>query len=225
MICDLRWPIYNLQFISFFHFSEIQRERDWERVREKKREIPWGKVEGSTEHRAKAEQSAICDLRSTIYDLQWGATGRATTTTTSKLRRRQQRRDRGLLGLVYWGLVLVYVLGILFIFFFFYKHLCVWFARVCFAFVLGFDFSASDDATWWVSFLCQRCDGFHFWFFVLVFFFFFLVENPWACHKWATCNLLGSLWAWLCYKFFFFFQILVQIFFGFFFFFAWKLNR
>ena len=27
------------------------------------------------------------------------------------------------------------------------EHLCVWFAGVCFAFVLGFDFSASDDAT------------------------------------------------------------------------------
>ena len=26
------------------------------------------------------------------------------------------------------------------------EHLCVWFAGVCFAFVLGFDFSASDDA-------------------------------------------------------------------------------
>ena len=52
---------------------------------------------------------------------------------------------RGLLGLV---LVLVCVLRIFF--FFFDKHLCVWFAGVLcvwFAFVLGFDLSASDDTT------------------------------------------------------------------------------
>ena len=57
---------------------------------------------------------------------------------------------RGLLGLV-----LVCVLGIFFFFFFFFintsvfgllEHLFVWFAGVCFAFVLGFDLFASDDA-------------------------------------------------------------------------------
>ena len=99
------------------------------------------------------------------------------------------------------------------------EHLCVWFAGVCFAFLLGFDLSANDDTTWWVSFLYQRRDEFHFWFSV-----FFLVENLWACRERATYNILGSPWAWLFYYFFFLFQILVQIFFGFFFFFFFFLG-
>ena len=61
-------------------------------------------------------RSAICDLRSTICD-----EGRATTTMTSEMR----RRDRGLLGLVCWGLVLVCVLGIFFIYLFFFINTSV----------------------------------------------------------------------------------------------------
>ena len=58
-----------------------------------------------------------------------------------------QRRDcpwvNGLLGLI-----LVCVLGIFFFFLINTSVLCVWFAEFCvwFAFVLGFDLSASDDA-------------------------------------------------------------------------------
>ena len=134
---------------------------------------------------------------------------------------------RGLLGLV-----LVCVLGIFF--FFFYKHLfalclvccvlCVWFA-----FVLGFDLSANNDATWWDSARRQQHDGFNFWFSFS--FFFFWVENLWACREQATCNGLavglacrGLLGLVLLFYLNLFFQILVQIFFwGFFFFFlAWK---
>ena len=69
--------------------------------------------------------------------------------TTSELRRRRWRCDRGLLGLV-----LVCVLEIFFFFFLIntsvfglLENLCVWFAGVCFAFVLGFDLFVSDDAT------------------------------------------------------------------------------
>ena len=97
---------------------ERERERDWERVREKKREIPWGRVGGSTEHWSRGRaicnlQFAICDFRFAICNLRFAICdeGRATTTTTSELR----RRDHGLLGLVCWGLVLVYVLGIFFL--------------------------------------------------------------------------------------------------------------
>ena len=51
---------------------------------------------------------------------------------------------RGLLGLV-----LVCVLGIFFFFLINTSVLYVWFAKFCvwFSFVLGFDLSASDDAT------------------------------------------------------------------------------
>ena len=37
----------------------------------------------------------------------------------------------------------------------------------------------------------------------LYYYYYFLVENSWACRERATCNLLGSPWAWLCYNFFF----------------------
>ena len=128
-------------FISFFHFSEIKRERLRESQREKERNTL---REGRREHRApstraEAKRSAICDLRSAICDLRSAICdlrsaicdeGRAMTTTTSELR----QRDHGLLGLVCWGLVLVFVWGIFF--FFFDKHPCVWFAGVCFAFAL-----------------------------------------------------------------------------------------
>ena len=38
------------------------------------------------------------------------------------------------------------------------------------------------------------------------FFFFFFFENPFVCYLY---NLLDLPWAWLCYNFFFFLQILV----------------
>ena len=31
----------------------------------------------------------------------------------------------------------------------------------------------------------------------LYYYYYFLVENSWACRERATCNLLGSPWAWL----------------------------
>ena len=65
---------------------------------------------------------------------------------------------------------------------------------------------------------------------ILCIFFFFLVENLWACHEQATCNglIVGLACRGLrfvfCFFSSFFFQILVQIFFGFFFFF-WLESR
>ena len=94
MICE--------NFILFFHLSEIKKERLRESQREKERNTL---KEGRREHRAPEQRQS--DLQSVIYD-----EGRATTTTMTEL----QRRDRGLLGLVCWGLVLVCVWGIFFFF-------------------------------------------------------------------------------------------------------------
>ena len=134
-------------FRSLFNFSEIKSERLRESQREKERNtLREGRREhqaASTEHRSRGR--AICVLRSPICDE--GRPGE---------RRRRRRRARcgdndgdvtvrGLLGLV-----LVCVLGIFFFFFLINTFvLRVWFAEFCvwFAFVLGFDLFASDDAT------------------------------------------------------------------------------
>ena len=80
-------------FISFFHFSEIKRERLRESQREKERNTL---REGRREHRAPEQRQS--DLQSAIFDLRFAICDerQATTTTTSEL----QRCDRGLLGLV-----------------------------------------------------------------------------------------------------------------------------
>ena len=83
-----------ISYSHFFHFSERKREKYLERG-------PEG------EHRAPstgAEVEAQSDLRSAICD-----EGRAAAS---------RRCDRGFLGLVCWGLVLVCVLGIFFFFFY-----------------------------------------------------------------------------------------------------------
>ena len=151
--------------------------RDWERVREKKGKIPWGSAGGSTKWwalstGAEAEQFAFSDLW-------WGAIGRAMMTTTSSL----QRRDRP------WVIGFGFGLRIR-DFFIFDKHLCAlclvcWVLCVWFAFVLGFDLSASDDATWWDSARRQRRDRFNFWLYIYIYFFFFFFG-------WES---VGLLWA------------------------------
>ena len=180
---DLRSPMTDLpstickNFISFFHFSEIKRERK----REKKREIPWGRAGGSTEHRIRGRP--ICDLWSPICD-----EGRATMTTRSKL----QRRSDVTVG--YW----VWFAGVWFWFWFVYwgffffldKHLChfvfgLLLSLICFClFALYRQYWGliSLPPIW---FLCSDVMGSIFWFSVLIFFFFF-VENPWACRERAT---------------------------------------
>ena len=111
---------------------------------------------------------------------------------------------------VYWG----------FFFFFFDKHLCVWFTGVCFAFALYRQYWGliSLPATWWVSFLILCID----------FFFFFLVENPWACCERVTSVIywarrgLGSVT-----NFFFFLDFssnFFWVFFIFYFLFLYKLE-
>ena len=135
----------------------------------------------NTKHRSRGR--AIYVLRSLIYDE--GRPGE-----------RRRRRDcpwvSGLLGLI-----LVCVLGIFFFFFFLINTsvLCVWFAEfyIWFAFVLGFDLSASDDATWWDSARRQRLDGligFNFWLSV----FFWLRIRGLAV---SELPIMGSPWAWL----------------------------
>ena len=146
-----RWPIYCLRCRSaihfLFNFSEIKSERLRESQREKERNtLSEGRMEhrvASTEHRSRGR--AICVLRSPICDEGW----------PSERRRARLGDDDGnvtVRGLL--GLVLVCVLGIFF--FFFDKYLCAlclvcWVLCVWFAFVLGFDLFASDDATWWDS--------------------------------------------------------------------------
>ena len=60
----------------------------------------------------------------------------------------------------------------------------------------GFHFSANDV-------IDSISDSLYYYYYYFILFY-FLVENSWACREQATCNLLGSPWAWLCYKFFFF---------------------
>ena len=234
-----------LSFIYKFHFilysviqwdKERERLRVWERVREKNLEggpdcrrkprgwrapLTGAEAEAQTAERWADDRSTVYDVDVDLWanvDLRWGVT--IATTTTSSLRRWQRRRDHpwvnGLLGLI-----LVCVLGIFFFFFLINTSvLCVWFVEFCvwFAFVLGFDFSASDDATWWDFARRQRRDGFNFSF--SVFFFYFLVENPWAYRERATCN--GLAVGLVLLFFFIFSDFSSNYFWVFFFFFAWK---
>ena len=122
-----------------FNFNEIKTERLRESQREKERNTL---REGRREHRAASTEHwsrgrVIYVLRSSICDE--GQSGE---------RRRARCNDVTVCGLL--GLVLVCVLRIFF--FFFYKHLCALCLVCCvlcvwFAFVLGFDLSANDDAT------------------------------------------------------------------------------
>ena len=140
-------------------------------------------------------------------------TSERATVTMSELRQRRavckrRWRDRGF-GLLGFGFGLLCI-GDFFFFEINTKTRLYW-SLFCFCSwtdCIRVWFMISLPATWpW--------RGFDFWF--SVFFFFFFLESVGY-----LCNLLGSPWAWLYYNFFFF-QILVQIFFGLFFFFlAWK---
>ena len=140
----------------------------------------------------------------------------ATTTTTSSLRRRRRQRDRPWVTGFGFGLCIgdFFLINT--------SVLCIWFAEfyVWFAFVLGFDLSASDDATWWVQFLI-----------LYIFFFIFFIENPWACRERATCNGLVVCFAccglgfviYIYIYIYFFSDFSSNFFLGFFFFFfSWK---
>ena len=192
--------IYKFHFILYKFiqsFGEIKRERDWDSERELERKTlrecrTAGGSHEADKHRSPAQRQrrrrqsdepmtdlpstmsmSICEKMS-ICDEGW------------PLRRRRRARcgdDVIVHGLL--GLVLVCVLGIFFFFLINTSVLCVWFVEFCvwFAFVLGFDLSASDDATWWDFAKHQRRDGFNFSF--SVFFFFFGWESvglPWASY-------------------------------------------
>ena len=178
-----------------FNFSEIKRERLRESQREKERNtLKEGRKEhrvASTKHRRRGR--AICVLRSPIYDLRWGAIGRATTTTTSELQRRRWRHDHPWVTGFGFGLCI----GDFFLFFLINTSvLYVWFAGVLcfwFAFVLGFDLSTSDDTTWWDS----ASDVMGSISASLYYYYFFRLRiRGLAVSK---LPVMGSPWAWLCY--------------------------
>ena len=177
---DLRWVmtdlssgIYDLQKFRFiFHFSdsEIKRERKREKYLE-------GGPEGASEQRP-------------ISDLWWGASDDGDDERAAASR----RRDRGFAGVwflfVYWG------------FFFLDKNLCLSmfsvFLSVCsvFGLLLSLICSIGSIGHWGmlslppIWFLCQRRDGWIFWF--SVFFFFF---SRLRMRGLAVSELLGSPWA------------------------------
>ena len=131
-----------------FNFSEIK-IKEWETEKEserKKSEIPWWRAGGSTERRtpstgAEAERSAISDLQFAMRGDQ------------------ANNDDDDELATATWPFVGKWFIGFDFglcigdfFFFFVDKHLCA-LCLVCWVlclvfFVLGFDLSASDDATW-----------------------------------------------------------------------------
>ena len=167
------WRLRCWSAIHFrFNFSKIKSERLRESQREKERNTlreGWREHRvASIEHRSRGR--VIFVLRSPIYD-----EGRP-----GERRRQWRRRDRSWVTGFGFGLCI----GDFFFFLINTSVLCVWFAEFCvwFAFVLGFDLSASDDATWWDSTRRQRRDGFNFWFSVFFFFGWESVDLPWVSY-------------------------------------------
>ena len=103
--------------------------------REKRAKYLDGGSEGALSGERRAPEQRQSDLRSLISDLRSAMRGDRASNDDGDV------TVRGLLGLV-----LVCVLGIFFFLFINTSVLCVWFAEFCvwFAFVLGFDLSASQ---------------------------------------------------------------------------------
>ena len=200
--------------------TEIKiKERETEKESERKKsEIPWRRARGSTERR-----TPNTDLRSPFSDLWFMMKGDQAN----------DNDDNELAAATTWLFVGKWFIGFDFglcigDFFFFLINtsvLCVWFAEFCvwFAFVLGFDLSASDDATWCQAPATWWVDWIQF---LTLYFFFFLVENGLAV---SELPIMGSPWAWLAMDglgfviyVFFFSYFSSNFFWVFFFFFAWK---
>ena len=189
---DLLSGVYDLQKFHFiFHFSDSEREKERNTLRE-----------GRREHQSRGR--AICDLRYAMRG--------------KRRRRRRARASCGVAATWSWWVIGFGLLGFGFglciedFFFFFRKtplSLCVWFAVACWVWFALVDLLCIGNIGHWglvslplIWFLCHRRDGFDF-LILCNFLFFFGWESvglPWASY-WAHRGL-SLPWASLLIFFF-----------------------